>query len=75
MTENAPMPRHYVPLDVSALIASLEAVPLRRSQIARETGLSRTTITLLATGERGRCPEYRTVAALQRVHAKHTRKV
>ena len=71
----AGMPRHHTHIDVSALIASLEAVPLRRSQIARESGLSRTAVTLLATGERGRCPEYRTVAALQRLAEKHTRKL
>lgn len=60
-------------IDIQTMIAGLEAVPMRRAAIARETGLSRTFITQIANGDRGRVrPSYDTV---QRVRALYDRKV
>lgn len=43
------------------MLAFAEAVPLKRAEIARRTGLSRASITRLATGERGKALPHDTV--------------
>ena len=49
------------------MLAFAEAAPLSRSEIARRTGLDRSTITKLATGERGSRPSHDTVQRIAKL--------
>lgn len=51
------------------MIRTLEARGFTRTEIARRTGLARSTVTMLATGERGQRPSFATVEALRGVAA------
>lgn len=55
------------PLDMAALISTAEAAHLTRAEIARRAGLSRSAVTMLATGERGARPSLGTYLALKSV--------
>jgi transcriptional regulator with XRE-family HTH domain len=55
--------------DPAAMISECEAHGLRRADIARMAGLARSTVTMLATGERGRNPSAATMDGLQRAAA------
>lgn len=55
--------------DVAALISAAESADLSRVEIARRAGLSPTSITRLANGERGIRPSAATVFKLQGVVA------
>jgi transcriptional regulator with XRE-family HTH domain len=57
-------------LDVRTMIAAVEAAPMRRAQIARETGLSRSHITNILNGDRGREPRHATFVRVELLHAR-----
>ncbi len=61
----------HAPLSLcpAAMISECEAHGLRRADIARVAGLARSTVTMLATGERGRNPSAATMDGLQRAAA------
>jgi transcriptional regulator with XRE-family HTH domain len=56
--------------DPAELIASLESEGYRRATIARAAGLSKSTITMMANGDRGRHPSHDSVTALLRAGAR-----
>jgi transcriptional regulator with XRE-family HTH domain len=47
------------------MIGACEALPMTRAEIARATGVARSTITRLANGERGTRTTHQTVDALR----------
>lgn len=55
-------------IDIKAMLSFVEAAPMTRAEIARQTGLSRAYVTMLATGERGQHASYSTVQAIKAVH-------
>jgi transcriptional regulator with XRE-family HTH domain len=57
-------------LDVRTMIAAAEAAPMRRAQIARETGLSRSYISNILNGDRGRAPSHETFVRVALLHAR-----
>lgn len=65
---NARMSRRRA-IDIAAMLSVVEAAPMTRAEIARRTGLARSTVTMLANGERGRRPSYDTVKAIETLHA------
>lgn len=56
------------PVDIRAMLSVVESAPMTRAEIARRTGLSRTHVTRLATGERGARAGYDTVEAVRRLY-------
>jgi transcriptional regulator with XRE-family HTH domain len=62
------MPRRRQSVDVRAMLSTCEAAPMSRAEIARQTGLDRSAITRLATGERGTRPSYETVTAVRALY-------
>jgi transcriptional regulator with XRE-family HTH domain len=57
-------------VNLRAMLDAVQAAPMTRAAIARETGLSRTVITRIANGERGRAPSYETVYRIAALHSR-----